>query len=132
MNKIYNKLVRDNIPNIIRAKGETPTVKILITEEFNKQLDQKLVEEVNEYQESGNIEELADVVEVIYGILQQKGISLGKFERIRKSKAKKNGGFHHGIFLESVEVLEQQSMELEEPNTTEQEEQCDTTKYKED
>lgn len=106
MIKQHNKLVRDNIPNIISAAGQTPTVKILVTDEFKKQLNKKLTEEVNEYLESEDVMELVDIVEVVHGILNQKGVSWRKFEKLRKAKAKKNGGFYQGIYLESVESAE--------------------------
>lgn len=119
MIKEHNKLVRDNIPNIIRAKGETPTVKILVTEEFKKQLNKKLTEEVNEYLESEDVMELADIVEVVHGILNQKGVSWRKFEKLRKAKAKKNGGFYQGIYLESVESAEPEEQKEEDQQTEE-------------
>lgn len=119
MIKEHNKLVRDNIPNIIRAKGETPTVKILVTEEFKKQLNKKLSEEVNEYLESEDIMELADIVEVVHGILNQKSVSWRKFEKLRKAKAKKNGGFYQGIYLESVEAAEPEGPKEEDQESEE-------------
>ena len=42
------KLVRDLIPNIIKEKGEIPKIYILSEQEFKKELDRKLLEEVNE------------------------------------------------------------------------------------
>ena len=68
MERIYNKLVRDKIPNIIKEKGETPIIKTLNEIEYKKELENKLYEEYKEVIESnGNdrIEELADMLEVI-------------------------------------------------------------------
>lgn len=101
--KIYNKLVRDKIPEIIKSKGEKAKIRILNNEEYKKELDKKLVEEVNEYLSDNNVEELADIVEVIYGILNSMNISIEEFEKIRKLKVEKRGAFQNKMFLESVE-----------------------------
>lgn len=101
--KIYNKLVRDKIVEIIEADGRTPKFRILGDEEFRKELNKKLQEEVNEYLEDNNVEELADIVEVIYGILDSMHISKDEFEQTRLSKREKRGGFEKKIFLEGEE-----------------------------
>lgn len=61
----YNKLVRDRIPEIIQAKGDVCVVRTLDDDEYRMRLKMKLMEEVMEYQESGSLEELADIYEVI-------------------------------------------------------------------
>lgn len=99
---MYKKLVRDNIPNIIESKGEKPIIRILNDEEYKQLLDEKLVEEVNEYISSNETEELADLVEVLYAILDYKGVKIEDFEKIRISKKEKRGGFKNKIFLEDV------------------------------
>jgi len=76
--KIYNKLVRDNIPEIMIKNGAKPVTRILTEEEYLKELNKKLLEEVNEYLESGSIEELADIEEVIIAILNAKKTSKEK------------------------------------------------------
>ena len=73
--KVYNKLVRDKIPEIINNDNRKAIIRILNNEEYFNELKQKLQEEVKEYLEDNNIEELADIVEVIYGILNAKNIS---------------------------------------------------------
>ena len=68
MERIYNKLVRDNIPNIIKSKGETPVTRILSEDEYKNELEKKLYEEYKEVIEasgSDRIEELADMLEII-------------------------------------------------------------------
>jgi len=100
--KVYNKLVRDRIPEIIRNNNEKPIVKELNNEDYLKELNIKLKEELQEYLEDNNIEELADIVEVIYGILNAKNISLEEFEEIRNEKVEKRGAFSKKIFLEKV------------------------------
>jgi predicted house-cleaning noncanonical NTP pyrophosphatase (MazG superfamily) len=102
MKREYNKVVRDNIPNIIRNNGETPTIRILTEEDFGVELNKKLMEEIAEYNESYDVMELVDVVEVIYGILKTKNISIRKFEKLRKVKYKAKGGFEKATYLESV------------------------------
>ena len=98
--KTYNKLVRDNIEEIMLGKGLNPVTRILSEEEYLKELNKKLLEEVNEYLESGEVEELADIEEVILAILDTKGISRENLEEVRINKVKKRGAFKRRIFLE--------------------------------
>ena len=100
--KIYNKLVRDKIPNIIEDDNRKAVTRILNSEEYKKELNKKLQEEVNEYFRDDNVEELADIVEVIYGILDEKQVSIAEFESLRKKKVEKRGAFKNKIFLEKV------------------------------
>lgn len=101
--KVYNKLVRDKIIDIIETDGRTPKYRILGDEEFRKELNKKLQEEVNEYLEDNNVEELADIVEVIYGILDSMNVSKDDFEKTRLAKFQKRGGFEKRVFLEREE-----------------------------
>lgn len=103
MVKNINKLVRDNIPNIIKANGQVPYYKKLSDEELQKQLKAKLVEEVNEYLESESIEELADIVEVINAILLNNNFTLDDLEKAREEKVKSNGAFLEKYYLEKIE-----------------------------
>lgn len=103
--KIYNKLVRDNIPEIIAKNNEICKTRILTDEEYLEELNKKIQEELKEYLESGEIEELADLEEVLRAILDVKNCSYEQFEQIRKSKVEKRGAFKEKIFLESVEKL---------------------------
>ena len=98
--KIYNKLVRDKIEEIMISNGAKPITRILSDEEYKKELDKKLLEEVKEYLESGEIEELADIEEVILAILNTKGKTKENLEEIRKNKVLKRGAFYKKIFLE--------------------------------
>ena len=99
---MYNKLVRDNIPDIIKKNGATPIVRILDDEEYFKELNRKLKEELIEYLDGNDIEELADLYEVILAILYYKKMSLMEFDIIRKMKVEKRGAFKNKIYLESV------------------------------
>lgn len=100
--KIYNKLIRDRIPEIIETSGKTCSVHTLDSKEYINELNKKLTEELKEYQESGELEELADIMEVIYAIAQFKGSSIEELEKIRQEKKEKRGGFEKRMFLESV------------------------------
>lgn len=103
MNSIpYNKLIRDRIPEIIEQSGNTPIIEILDSETYKKYLDIKLGEEFQEYLESDRVDELADLVEVIYAILKYKGINIGEFEKLRVKKAEERGGFDKQLLLKEV------------------------------
>ena len=101
--KIYNKLVRDNIPEIMIKNGAKPVTKILSDDEYLNELNKKLQEELTEYLLDGNIEELADLEEVLLAILKLKNIPLEEFNKIRIEKVNKRGAFDKKIFLESEE-----------------------------
>ena len=103
MKKVYNKLVRDLIPSIIIADGKSCTTRVLSDDEFLEMLNLKLDEELLEYKESHSIEELTDMLEVIYTIIIAKGYTLNEAEQIRKTKLANNGGFSNRIFLLEVE-----------------------------
>ncbi|MDR7856651.1 nucleoside triphosphate pyrophosphohydrolase [Tissierella sp.] len=100
----YNKLIRDRIPEIIEASGKKAVVEKVEGEELLNLLNMKLFEELNEYKQSGEVEELADLVEVVQAILEYKGISLEEFNEIREKKNIKRGRFKEGLLL--VEVIE--------------------------
>ena len=101
--KEYNKLVRDKIPEIIEASGKSCSIRCLGLEEYVVALEQKLNEEVAEYQKDKNLEELADILEVLQALCVAKGHSLEDLEQLRKEKAIERGGFDNRIFLEYVE-----------------------------
>ena len=100
--KKYNKLVRDRIPDIILKDHCLPTTRVLDDEEYIKELNKKLMEEVNEYLEAENIEEMVDILEVIRAILEFKGVSYEDIEEKRIKKAKKRGAFKERVYLEKV------------------------------
>lgn len=100
--KIHNKLVRDKIPDIILKDNELPVTRILDDEEFIKELNKKLQEEVNEYLDGENVEEMVDILEVIRAILEYKMVSYEEIEDKRKKKAQKRGAFKDKIYLEKV------------------------------
>lgn len=104
MIKTYNKLVRDKIPEIIKSKGEYCKTKILNDDKYIKALDAKLFEECAEYQNSKNVEELADILEVVYAIAEYKNISRETLEKTHIEKAQKHGKFKQKIMLIESEV----------------------------
>lgn len=101
--KVYNKLVRDKIPEIIEEDGKTCKTYILSNEEYIVALEAKLNEEVAEYQADKNLEEMADILEVLQAICIARGYSLEEMEELRAKKADERGGFAKKIFLEVVE-----------------------------
>ncbi len=100
--KTYNKLVRDKIPEIIKASGKDCNTEILPDNKYIEMLDKKLVEECDEYLESKSLEELADILEVLRAITTARGYSLDELEKIRKDKAETRGGFNDKILLKEV------------------------------
>jgi predicted house-cleaning noncanonical NTP pyrophosphatase (MazG superfamily) len=99
----YNKLVRDLIPDIIAASGKTCVTEILLDEEYLKMIDAKLDEELAEYHKDQNIEELADLLEVIHAAALARGYTLEELEAVRAKKSEKRGGFEKKILLIEVE-----------------------------
>ena len=106
MIKKYNKLVRDRIPEIIESSGNTCVTKILADEEYLRMIDAKLDEELAEYHKDQNIEELADLLEVIFAATIARGYTLEQLEQIRAEKATKRGAFSKKILL--TEVIERE------------------------
>jgi predicted house-cleaning noncanonical NTP pyrophosphatase (MazG superfamily)/predicted RNase H-like nuclease len=100
--KIYNKLVRDKIPQIIEESGKKCDIQIAAKEEYTKLLEEKLKEEVNEFIEAKNLEELADVMEVLFGLADNLGYSEDELLEKRNIKRIDRGGFKEGIKLLKV------------------------------
>ena len=100
--KFYNKLVRDNIPYIISASGKTYLIETVTDDEVMKWLYDKLIEETNELMQDKNLEEIADVVEVVLTIASKYGYTLEDvFEEVDR-KRKEKGGFEKNIILKKV------------------------------
>lgn len=103
----YNKLVRDKIPeNINSIEGRRAKWKVLNKEEYSKQLDKKLLEEVHEFIEAHDVEELADVMEVLENIIKINNINIEESRKKQRIKRDKKGGFKERIYLEFVEEQE--------------------------
>lgn len=103
----YNKLVRDKIPHIIEASGKSYRTTILNETEYITELNTKLNEEINEYVEAMSsaaaLEELADMLEVIYALAAVHGSSMEELEALRVRKADTRGGFQERVYLIDVE-----------------------------
>ena len=108
MIKTYNKLVRDKIPQIIKAnEGGAPKTKILSDQEFIIELLKKLREEAKELtrargDKSELVKEIGDVYEIIDSIIEYYNIDKGEIMRLKRERKRKRGGFRKRIFLESV------------------------------
>ena len=94
-----NKAVRDKIPTIIRGSGRDCSVIKLTDSEFLLKLDEKLAEELREYVESGSIEELVDILEVVYRISELRGTTHEQLDELRRKKYHDRGGFKENLFL---------------------------------
>lgn len=99
----YNKLIRDNNVKLMEDKGCKVRYETLDDKRYGEELDKKLKEEVNEYLADYNIEEMADVMEVIYAILDFRGLSMEEVDKIRIKKRERKGAFKKKIFLKTVE-----------------------------
>lgn len=104
MKYVYNKLVRDKIPQEINnVKGRKASYRVLNQAEYIQELDKKLFEEAHEFVEEHSIEELADLMEVVLTIMEVKNISIEEVEKARILKQNKKGGFKDKIYLIDVE-----------------------------
>ena len=105
MERIYNKLVRDNIPNILKSKGETPVTRILSEDEYKNELEKKLYEEYKEVIEasgSDRSEELADMLEIINALAKIESKTLDTVILVAEQKNEKRGAFNEKICVEKV------------------------------
>ena len=100
----YNKLIRDKIPEIIESSGKKCDIEVLNDEQYLDYLNKKLMEEVKEYLESGEIEELADLEEVLRAILKAKNFPYDEFEKARKAKVDKRGAFEKKLLLKRTYI----------------------------
>ena len=105
---IYNKLVRDGIPAIIEADNKKYTMNILEPAQHEVEIKRKLMEELKEYQQEASneeaIEELADLLELIYAVVPLHGSNMEELEKVRLAKREVRGGFDKGYYLIEVEV----------------------------
>ena len=105
MERIYNKLVRDNIPKIIKENNEEPIIRVLNNMEYKKELEKKLYEEYQEVLDasgSDRLEELADMLEVIRALAKLEDKELEDIIEIANNKNQIRGSFNDKIFLEKV------------------------------
>ncbi|ACX63344.1 nucleoside triphosphate pyrophosphohydrolase [Paenibacillus sp. Y412MC10] len=104
---VYNKLVRDLIPQVIEATGKAFRTRILDEEEYKKELIIKLKEESEEYftaqSSKESLEELADMLEVIRALAVVHGATWEELEVLREKKAEARGGFQERVYLIDVD-----------------------------
>ncbi|MBF0235082.1 MAG: restriction endonuclease subunit R, partial [Desulfamplus sp.] len=122
---IYNKLIRDNIPQIIEKAGKTPIIRPLSGNELKDALGQKILEEsfelFNEWQRDNKesiLKEAADVLEILLAALKFKGFTLNDLISKQKERAQKRGSFQKHLFLEQVNPAPSTSNEYPDKNET--------------
>lgn len=96
----YNKLVRDNIPEIIKKNGGIPVTHIADEKEYWEKLKEKLAEEVAEFQKDENVTELADILEIIDAICDYKKLGKNEIRNTQAQRATERGKFEKRIILE--------------------------------
>ena len=101
--KQYDKLIRDKIPEIIEKSGRSCKTEVLSDAECLRYLNKKLLEEANEYLESEEIEELADMEEVLRAILKLRSVSYEEFEEMRNKKSDERGSFDKKLLLKETD-----------------------------
>ena len=102
----YGKLVRDNIPNIIKKNGEEPVTRVLSESEYKIELEKKLLEEckeVIEAKDDSRIEELADLLEVMIALGKVEGKTFEDIMVLCEVKRMQRGSFEQKIYLEDVQ-----------------------------
>ncbi len=102
MIKRHNKLVRDRVPELIEAKGETVAWHVATVEEYDEKLRFKLLEESEEFASNPCVEELADVLEVVEALIAHYGYDKVKVLEIMRLKREERGGFEERIILDEV------------------------------
>ncbi len=103
---VFDKLVRDKIPEIIRRNNAIPTTRFVADDEYREYLGLKLTEEVNEFLEENDTKELADVLEVVRAICDAYGVPFETVEQWRAEKYERRGGFSDGVILLTTEDTE--------------------------
>lgn len=99
MQKVANKLVRDNIPDIIRSQGGECNIRLMENNEYRQELIKKMHEEVNEFDKENNVEELADIFEVFLALVKLSSLNPSDVIRIANEKRNRNGSFDHRIYM---------------------------------
>tara|TARA_B100000530_G_scaffold179314_1_gene113512 strand:- start:302 stop:610 length:309 start_codon:yes stop_codon:yes gene_type:complete len=96
------KLVRDKIPEIIRASGQEAQFRVVRDQEYNSFLIEKMKEELEEFSETPNLEEAADMYEVFLTFLKNWGIELSDVRKFAQYKSRERGKFDGGIVLDEI------------------------------
>jgi predicted house-cleaning noncanonical NTP pyrophosphatase (MazG superfamily) len=98
--KVYNKLVRDRIPEIVQEKGTKCNYHIANDEEYLKKLQEKVLEELDEFKLKPSIEEYIDIIEVLEALAKFHNIDLMPMRQRKRMKRQLRGGFDNRIILE--------------------------------
>ena len=101
--KTYNKIIRDKMRLIIESDCKVATFSIVSGKDKENALRNKLMEETKEFFDTNHISELADILEVIHAICEEKGRSFEEIEEMRLKKKEQKGGFRDGLFLKDIE-----------------------------
>ena len=99
---VYDKLIRDNIPEIVEKSGKKCVTEKLNDEQYALYLQKKLNEEINEWRKAQTANELADVLEVVYALAKSMGVSEERLNEIRRKKRETNGAFEKRLLLKEV------------------------------
>ncbi|MDF2545776.1 MAG: hypothetical protein K0R93_674 [Anaerosolibacter sp.] len=99
---VYNKLVRDRIPEIIEKENKVHAIHTATDEEYISQLYEKVIEELNEFKENPSEEEMADILEVLAAISSYFRLDEDTIQQVREKKNEKRGKFDKRIILEKV------------------------------
>lgn len=120
--KIYDKLVRDNIPDILEANGLKFKVEYLSDEKATKYIVRKLSEEVTELIEQivlknkeGILSELADIISVVMKIGIDWDIDVDEVLEAEELKSEVNGFFFDNCILKYVDEPDSNHTEEKKP-----------------
>ena len=98
--------MRDKIPEIIQKNGKSPVTKYLSDKEYFNELKNKLSEEVDEFKQSNSVEELADILEVVFSLALHLGVRKTHLEEIRLKKNDERGSFNDKVFLIETNLID--------------------------
>ena len=94
------RLVRDKIPELMRAKGGKPRTRVAGQAEYRRRLARELMEEAIGYSNDPKLEGLADVLEVVNSLCLAHRTTFARLEKVRKARAKAKGAYRKRIILD--------------------------------
>ncbi len=103
MKMTYNKLTRDNIPQMIEESGRKQTSRVMNEKEYEEALINKVIEEIDEYRISNKEEELADIFEVLDCLIELKNYEPMHIDYLQLIKREARGSYKKRILLQEVE-----------------------------
>ncbi len=99
---LSNTLIRDKMPKYIEKSGKKAIIEKVRETDMIFYLNMKLREEITGYEDERSVEKIADIVEVLYAILDYKGVSLSKFEKVRAKRANQLGKYKERLLLKEI------------------------------